>query len=49
MSHNLTFERTGCKSVTAHQTGSEESARLVLSVAPVPAFQLSRYTFFEAV
>jgi hypothetical protein len=39
---NYTLERTGCKSVTAHQKGREESALLVLSEAPVPASQLGR-------
>jgi hypothetical protein len=40
---NYTLERTGCKSITAHQKGREESALLMLGVAPVPASQLSRY------
>jgi hypothetical protein len=42
MSHNLTFERTGCKSETAHKKSMEEYALFVLGEAPVPAFQLSR-------
>jgi hypothetical protein len=44
MIHNYTFERTGCKSETAHKKSREESALLVLGEAPVPAFQLSRYS-----
>jgi hypothetical protein len=40
---HYTLERTGCKSVTAHEKGMEEYALLVLSVAPVPASQLGRY------
>jgi hypothetical protein len=40
---NYTFERTGWKSETAHEKSREESALLLLGVAPVPAFQLSRY------
>jgi hypothetical protein len=39
---NLSLERTGCKSVTAHKKGMEEYALLVLSEAPVAAFQLCR-------
>jgi hypothetical protein len=39
---NYTLERTGCKSVTALKKGMEEYALLELSVAPVPASQLSR-------
>jgi hypothetical protein len=44
LSANYTLERTGCKSVTAHEKGMKEYALLVLSVAPVPASQMSRYT-----
>jgi hypothetical protein len=39
---NYTFERTGCKSMTAHKKSREEPALFVLGEAPVPAFQLSR-------
>jgi hypothetical protein len=42
MKLNYTLERTGCKSVTAHEKGMEEYALLVLSVAPVPASQMGR-------
>jgi hypothetical protein len=42
--YNYTFERTGCKSETAHKKSREESALLVLGETSVPAFQLSRYT-----
>lgn len=41
-SSNYTLERTGCKSVTAHEKGMEEYALLALSIAPVPASQLGR-------
>jgi hypothetical protein len=44
MSLNYTFERTGCKSVAAPKKSMEEYALYVLGEAPVPAFQLSRYT-----
>jgi hypothetical protein len=39
---NQCLERTGCKSVTAHEKSREESALFVLGVAPVPAFQVGR-------
>ncbi len=45
--HNLTFERTGCKNVTAPKKSMEEYALFELGVAPVPAFQLGRYKSLE--
>jgi hypothetical protein len=46
---NYCLEQTGCKSGSAPKKSREESALFRLGEAPVPAAQVSRYTFFEAV